>query len=94
MDSTHTMMATWGSLLVMAVVRSRKLILLQSSIGKPRRSAGGLPGSNVPVLYDVRAIDSPMSFLIAPRACPPWLVGVKAILCPVTLLTTSIAGTW
>jgi hypothetical protein len=49
MGHTHTMMATWGSLLVIAMVRLRELGLFQLSIAKPRRLAGRLTGSNVPL---------------------------------------------
>ena len=45
----HTLVHTWGSLLVMLVVRSEELGPPQSAIAKPRRSVGGLSGNDVPV---------------------------------------------
>ena len=42
---------TLGSLLVMELVQTRELGPLQLSIAKPRRSAGGLPGSDVPLFF-------------------------------------------
>ena len=42
----------------------------------------------------MRAIDSPMSLLMAPRAWPPWLAEVSAGFCSMILLTTFVAGTW
>ena len=44
MGHSYTMMATWGSLLVIAMLGSRELRTLQSFIAKPRRSAGRSPG--------------------------------------------------
>jgi hypothetical protein len=45
----HTTISTQGSLLVMAVVGSGELGPPQSTIAKPRRSAGGLSGGDVPL---------------------------------------------
>jgi hypothetical protein len=45
----YTTMSTRGSLLMIAVVRSRELRPPQLAIAKPRRSAEGLPGSDVPL---------------------------------------------
>ena len=44
MGHPHTTIITQGSLLVMGVVWSRELRPLQSSIAKPRRSAGEVSG--------------------------------------------------
>ena len=46
------------------------------------------------VLGHMRTIDNPMSFLMAPRAWLPWLAEVREDFCPMTLLTTFVAGTW
>jgi len=49
MGCTHTMIVTQGSLLVMAVIRSRELRPLQLPIAKPRRSTEELSGCDVPL---------------------------------------------
>ena len=51
MGHPYTMISTRGSLLVMAVVGSGELNPPQLAIAKPRRSVGGLSGSDVPLSY-------------------------------------------
>jgi len=72
MGCPHTMMATRGSLLVMVVVGSRELGILQLFIAKPRRLAGELSGSDVPLSCATQgqSINSPVSLLIVPRTWP------------------------
>jgi len=92
MGCSHTMMATQGFLIVMAVVSSRKFGPLQLSVAKPRKSDGRISGSDVPLSCATRTIDNLMSLLLAPRTWSLWFVEVRASPHPMTLLTTFVAG--